>query len=84
LDFVAYVVIALLFAGIAIVFAFEGIDAKWMALLFETVLVFGSVVVDGNTLLTANLSSQDPLARWRIGVSESNGRSTLTTHSKYH
>jgi hypothetical protein len=44
LDFVAYVLIALALAAIAIGFAEGDIDSKWFALLFETALVFGWVI----------------------------------------
>jgi hypothetical protein len=43
-DFGAYIVIALAFAGIAILFAEYDIDPKWMALIFESALVFGCVI----------------------------------------
>lgn len=43
-DFGAYIVIALAFAGIVILFAEHDIDPKWMALIFESALVFGWVI----------------------------------------
>ena len=44
-DFGAYILIAFAFAGLAILFANRNIDPKWMALVFESALVFGSAIV---------------------------------------
>ena len=43
-DFGAYIVIALAFAGIAILFAEYDVDPKWLALIFESALAFGCVI----------------------------------------
>jgi hypothetical protein len=44
-DFGAYILIAFAFAGLAIFFASRNIDPKWMALVFESALVFGTAIV---------------------------------------
>lgn len=43
-DFAAYIAIAFAFAGTAILFAEYNIDAKWLALAFESAFVFGTVI----------------------------------------
>jgi hypothetical protein len=45
-DFAAYIVIGLALGLMAIAFAENNIDAKWLALSFETALVFGCVIAE--------------------------------------
>ena len=43
-DFALYVCIALALGCLCIVFAEHDVDSKWLALIFETCLVFGCVI----------------------------------------
>jgi hypothetical protein len=43
-DFAAYVVIAFAFAGACIWCAYHEVDFKWLGLVFQTCLVFGSAI----------------------------------------